>query len=78
MIEEAKVVEAVKVLCQVLREDPDSYRAWKDNIAMAIKDQWRETLEVNSDTIDFDTLHEISNKAADRFLRLLTHNGMSL
>lgn len=78
MINEGQMVEAVKTLCQVLREDPDSYRAWKDNIVMAFKDQWRETMEVNSDVIDFDTLHEISNKAADRFLKLLTHNGMGL
>lgn len=78
MSDEVKVVEAVKTLCQVLRDDSDSYRAWKDNIAMAFKDQWRETMEVNSDVIDSDTLHEISNKAADRFLKLLTHNGMGL
>lgn len=36
---DAKLIEAIEIVCQALREDKDYYRAWKDNIAMVFKDE---------------------------------------
>ena len=54
------VFEAVKKLQLVLEADPDFYRTWKSNIAMAIYDE-----------LDPHIKMETCNKAAERFLRVL-------
>lgn len=68
--------EANKVLFNELRNDPELFRAWKDNIAMAFKDEYaREVYRQSHDHLEgFKTeadIHEIANKAAENFLNLL-------
>ena len=67
---ETKLIEAIEIVCQALREDKDYYRSWKDNIAMAFKDECSRNLD-ETDIEGYD-LHIIANKAADNFLKLLT------
>lgn len=64
---ETKLIEAIEIVCQALREDKDYYRSWKDNIAMAFKDEYNGTLDCGKEFI-----HQIANNAADNFLKLLT------
>jgi len=55
-----------------LKNDPDLYRAYKDNIAMAFKDNinWYKK-DTGKETLNADDYHIIANKAADYFLTLL-------
>jgi transcription initiation factor TFIIIB Brf1 subunit/transcription initiation factor TFIIB len=55
--------EAINVLRHEIRSDEDYKRGWKDNIAMAFKDE-AGNHGLNSSKI----IHEVANKAADNFL----------
>jgi hypothetical protein len=57
--------KAIEVVITTLRRDPDMYRVFKDNIAVAFQDTMRNA------GYEFPKLHEISNEAAKRFLDLL-------
>lgn len=57
---------AVKILQKALRQDPDFFRVYKDNIAMSFKDEYLSV--IHSDSLD---IHKLSNNAATRFLNLL-------
>jgi hypothetical protein len=68
---------AVQELGKALNSDEDYRRAWKDNIAMAFKDEfWRTcTTQQDLDLMDSEVLHEIANKAAENFLYLLSKDN---
>ena len=72
-----KLKEAVKTLCEALREDKSEgsyYYSWQANIAMAFQDEfntWVRALPHNV-TPTQNQLHSISNAAAKNFLDLLT------
>jgi len=63
-------VKMIKKLVKALKEDKDYYRAWKDNIAMAFKDEYyrRKKLGHYLNLVD---IHEIANTAADNFLKMI-------
>ncbi len=54
--------QAIGVVRKTLHEDPDMYRAFKDNIAMAFQDTMRNA------GYDLPGLHSISDEAAKMFL----------
>ena len=59
---------------KTLKEDPELYRAYKDNIAMAFKDtyyNYKKRVNKDSDYLNFKDIHIIANEAADNFLKLL-------
>jgi hypothetical protein len=64
--------EAVRVLSKALIEDSGYWEAWKANIAMAIYDQYTDEVPEFLEKVSHYDIHEIANKGADRFLRLLT------
>lgn len=65
--------EAIKVVCDTLKKDEKMYRVYKDNIAMAFKDEHsKQTEGLDSEEIGYkQDIHEIANQAADNFLQLL-------
>ena len=63
-----KLSKAVSTLCKALRNDPDYFRGWKANIAMAFKDEYHRYPKKYKNQED---LHTIANKAAENFLKLL-------
>lgn len=66
------VKEAIEVISKEIKNDPGYAIGWQANIAMCFIDEFREQLEENSDVINYELLHSISNKAALGFLELLT------
>lgn len=56
-------------LIKELKEDPEYRRTWKDNIAMAFKDEYCRTNLWFAPTRN--EIHEIANNAAENFLNLL-------
>ncbi len=72
--------EVIQQFFDILRKDDDYRRAWKDNIAMAFKDEFHRASIRNKDGdmneyIFFDNgVHEIANTAADNFLNMLIKN----
>ncbi|WP_234735320.1 hypothetical protein [Tellurirhabdus bombi] len=62
-----KLTDAVNVLTDALKKDPDLYFAWQSNIAMPFQD---EAARQNV-AIEPKKLHEIANKAAKNFLDVL-------
>ena len=60
--------EAVDRLCKALEEDMDYFRTWQANIAMAFKDEYQSAFMS-------DGVHDIANRAAVNFLRLLIKQG---
>jgi len=65
-----KTKEACIVVFNTLKEDKDYYRAWKDNIAMAFKNEWNSE-QFQQSQQDSKALHIIANNAADNFLKTL-------
>jgi hypothetical protein len=64
--------EAVRVLSKALIEDDGYWETWKANIAMAMYDQYTDEVPEFLEKVSHYDIHEIANKGADRFLRLLT------
>jgi len=62
---EYKKTQTIKSFINILRNDPEYYRAFKDNIAVCFQD------ECSQNSIH-GNIHTISNKAANKFLELLT------
>lgn len=69
------VKEAIEVISKEIKSDHGYAIGWQSNIAMCFIDEFKEQLEENSDVINYELLHSISNKAALRFLTLLTMNN---
>ena len=71
-----KYEEAIKVVTEEIKNDPELYYAFQANIAMAFKDEYarnevrdaHDRLEGFEPTLD---IHEIANTAAKNFLDLL-------
>ena len=53
-----------------MREDKDLYRAYQDNIAMAVKDEFYRWKKKKRSISNAD-MHQIANNAAKYFLDLL-------
>ena len=73
MLEQERVTrltEAMKVVCEVLKDDSSYYIAWQANIAMAFKDEFTSINPDYKSTSDYE-LHIIANEAAKNFLNLL-------
>jgi hypothetical protein len=68
---ETKLIEAIEIVCQALREDKDYYRSWSASIAMAFKDEYRLLIGDKPD-VTYEQIHIVANNAADNFLKLLT------
>lgn len=70
--ESVEVVEAIKVVIEALQKDEGYYISWKANIAMAFQDEVNRVIKEHGvellGELDF---HNISNNAADNFLKLL-------
>ena len=66
------IQEAIKTLTKVLREDPGYRIGWQANIAVQFQDEWQKATNNGGLPADRKSIHEISNKAADNFLNLLT------
>lgn len=62
----------MKAICDAIKNDEGYRIGWQANIAMSFVDQFRESMQENSDVISYELLHDISNKAAIRFINLLT------
>jgi Tfp pilus assembly protein PilF len=62
-----KLAEAMKVLKEALLTDDDYRLGWQANIAMSYQDEAARQLTKDS----YDKLHNISNKAAENFIKLL-------
>lgn len=64
----SKLGNAIEVLCNELK-DENYYRSWKDNIAMAFKDEF--VRQRNDSEESSEDIHLIANNAADNFLKQL-------
>jgi hypothetical protein len=56
--------KSIEILVKALKEDEDYYRAWQANIAVCMSDVFNQTK-------NYDSLHDITNTGAKRFLDLL-------
>ena len=63
--------QAVDKLCKELKEDEGFWFSWKANIAMSFYDAYE---RVYGSQEKGETLHEISNDAAENFLKQLTYD----
>ncbi len=78
---ETKLIEAIEIVCQALREDKNYYNLWQSNITLSFKDEFWNNVSVENVIssniyecqISKDALHQIANGAADNFLKLLTN-----
>lgn len=66
-----KVKDAVETLVQALNEDPGYRISWQANIAVQFQDSWQRAVESGGLPATRESIHEISNSAADSFLKLL-------
>ena len=61
--------EVIKKFRSILRYDADYKRAFKDNIAMAFKDEYAQYLRENTKRPSWNDIHIISNEAATNFIK---------
>lgn len=57
---------AVQIFSRAIKDDPDYWRTWQANIAMAFKDEWERNINLKT------SIHIIANNAARNFLMQLT------
>lgn len=68
----SSVLTPISELTKALQSDPEYRRGWKDNIAMAFKDECaRHKKKTGKQSLWSSEIHEIANKAAENFLKLL-------
>jgi hypothetical protein len=53
-----------------IKEDPEMFRGWQANIAMAFKDEFSRWKKKKR-TLSYEDAHHIANNAAEQFLKLL-------
>jgi hypothetical protein len=63
-----EIKRAVCVLTTALKNDPDFYRTYQANIAMAMFDELGESASIAPQDGITTAMHSICNKAAKRFL----------
>lgn len=66
---ETKLIEAIEIVCQALREDKDYYKDWESKLTECIYD---EICMNPAYYMDENNWKQISNDAAHNFLKLLT------
>ena len=64
-VTENETAEAVRILCRSIKADPDFWRTWQANIAMAYKDEYERNKNLKT------PVHIIANNAARNFLMQL-------
>lgn len=64
------VADAMKVVIEALKTDPEYYYSWQANIAMAFQDEFHRHGLI--DPPSNEELHTIANTAAKEFLDILT------
>jgi len=62
-----EVREAIEIISKALKEDTAYYEIWKANLENCIEKEY-----VNSELEGYTDINEIAQKAAKRFLKLLT------
>ena len=60
--------EAVIIVTSTIKEDPDLWRAYSDNIAMAFYDECQNNKALVR--VSRENLHRLSNQAATNFLKI--------
>jgi hypothetical protein len=70
-----EIKNAVQIVTQAIKNDPDLYYAYQANIAMAFKDEYdKEAYRASHDYLEGfkpeADIHEIANNAAKNFLDL--------
>lgn len=69
---ETKLIEAIEIVCQVLREDRDYYISWQTNIAISFENEyWRTYNKEGFSSNELEEIHKVANDAAHNFLKLL-------
>jgi hypothetical protein len=68
---DSKIAEAIDTISKAMLSDPEYRMVWQANIAMAFQDKFPEDVKRALSAVDLD-IHELSNKAADYFLKTLT------
>lgn len=68
-LERKDLPQAIDLLCETMKQEPDYRESWKANIAVAFQDEIPDDITL----LNHDP-HGISNRAADRFLDNLTRN----
>lgn len=65
---DAKLIEAIEIVCQALREDKDYYNSWESKLTECI---YEEICMNPAYYMDENNWKQISNDAAHNFLKLL-------
>jgi hypothetical protein len=65
--------DAVDQLCRALKADDGYWMSWQANIAVQFQDAWQQAVDNGGLPATREQIHDISNKAAVRFLNLLTY-----
>lgn len=71
-LKQAELRKAMDTVVKTIREDEDYRRSWRDNISMAFQDEYAP--ESNLSDNERANVREIANRAADRFLDVLTRD----
>jgi hypothetical protein len=68
-LDDISINKAIDRFVEELKTDPEFYRGWKDNIAMAFKDAYQRDWGGSEQAAL--SMHHLANKAADNFLQSL-------
>lgn len=68
---EPKKNPAVEAFLEVMRKDPDLERAWKDSIAMSLKDAWQNDFNDRGLPTTSERIDKVANEGAKLFMNLL-------
>lgn len=66
------VKHAVEILQSAIIHDADYRDSWKASIAMAFKDEWEKLPQMKTQLTSANTIHEVANGAAERFINQFT------
>jgi len=69
------IQKEIDVLRHALVSDKSYYEVWQANIAVQFQDEWQRACNDGGLPATLAQIHDISNRAADGFLRLLTSKG---
>lgn len=66
------VSQAISIIAEALRTDPDYFMSWQANIAMSIYDEFLRIKEERGVDLAIEDIGGICNRGAKQFLNLLT------
>ncbi len=71
MLVPMRLVPAVKAVREAIQNDPDYHETWKSNIAVCLQDEIRRYKKLNNlEKLSERDLHQVTNNAAEEFLKL--------